>query len=124
MHGDGYVIKHTSQVIYAVLPSGSKAYLKYQVEGNVMKLIETYTPPEFRGRGIATQLVDYAINLAQRNNWLIEPICSYTVYYFMKNREKRGILIERYRNLKEEDWKQLFESARIREKNKESGSAP
>lgn len=123
MRKDEYVIKHTSQVIYIALPSGSKAYLKYQVEDNVMKLIETYTPPEFRGKGVATQLVDYAINLAQRNNWLIEPICSYTIYYFMKNRDKRGILVERYRNLGEEGWKQLFENAKIKEKSKKPGDA-
>lgn len=124
MSEDEYVIKHTSQVIYAVLPSGNKAYLKYQVEGNVMKLIETYTPPEFRGKGIAARLVNYAINLAQRNNWLIEPVCSYTIYYFMNNRDKRNILVEKYRNLEEEIWKRLFESAKTKEKNKKLGDAP
>ncbi|MEM1639840.1 MAG: GNAT family N-acetyltransferase [Desulfurococcaceae archaeon] len=114
-----YTIKHTSQVIYATLPGGKKAYLKYTVENNVMKLIQTYTPEEYRGKGIASQLVDYAINLAQANNWLIEPICSYTVYYFMKNKERRIVLAEKYRNLSEEDWQKLLEEALRKERKGE-----
>lgn len=110
-----YAIKHTSQVIYAVLPSGKKAYLKYIVEEDVMKLIQTYTPEEYRGKGVASQLVNYAINLARANNWLIEPVCSYTIHYFMKNREQRTVLTEKYRNLSEEDWRKLLEEALRRE---------
>jgi hypothetical protein len=110
------VIKHTSQVIYATLDSEKKAYIKYSVEGNVMKLISTYTPPEFRGRGIAGKLVEYAIKLAENNNWLIEPICSYAVYYFMKNKEKRYILVDRFKNMNEEEWKKAFEEALGRER--------
>lgn len=117
-----YVIKHTSRVIYATLPGGSKAYLKYEVEGNVMKLVETYVPPEFRGKGIASRLVDYAVNLAFSNGWLIEPICSYAIYYFMKNEDKRDILVEDFRKLSNEAWQRLFESARMREESKKQGA--
>lgn len=116
MTGEEFTIRHTSQVIYIILPGDVKAYLKYHVEENTMKLIETYTPPEFRGMGIASKLVEYAVNLAHENNWLIEPICSYAIYYFMKNKEKRELLIEKYRDMKEDDWKQLFEHAKIRER--------
>jgi predicted GNAT family acetyltransferase len=111
-------IKHTSQVIYAVLSDKSKAFLKYEVENGVMKLIETYTPPQHRGKGLASELVKYAINLAQFNNWLIEPICSYTVHFFMKNPEYRFILTEKYKNLSEAEWKELLEEAKRRENTK------
>ncbi|MEM4718081.1 MAG: GNAT family N-acetyltransferase [Desulfurococcaceae archaeon] len=109
------VIRHTTQVIYTQLPGNVKAYLKYKVEDNVMKLIETYTPEEFRGKGIGYKLVEYAINLARVNNWLIEPICSFTIYYFMKNKDKRSILIDRYRELDDPDWFKLLEKAKRRE---------
>lgn len=118
MREESYTIKHTSQVIYLTLPSGDKAYLKYSVEGGVMKLIETYTPLEFRGKGIAAMLVNYAVDLARRNNWLIEPVCSYSIYYFMKNKDLREILVENYKNLSDEEWRRLFENAKIREKAK------
>ncbi|MEM4601618.1 MAG: GNAT family N-acetyltransferase [Desulfurococcaceae archaeon] len=111
----GREVKHTSQVIYVVLEDKSKAYLKYQVEGKVMKLVETYTPPQHRGKGIGNVLVNYAIDLAKSNQWLIEPICSYTIYYFMRNKDKRLALVEEYRDLSEEKWVSLFESAKRRE---------
>lgn len=105
-------ISHTSTVIYINLDGGKKAYLKYEVVDNIMKLIETYTPPEYRGRGLAAMLVEYAIDLAKRNNWKIEPVCSYTIYYFMKHHDKRDILVDTYKNLSEEEWRALFERAR------------
>jgi len=108
-------IRHTSQVIYAVLPDRSKAFLKYTVENGVMKLLETYTPQQYRGRGIGAQLVKYAVDLARRNNWLIMPVCSYTIYFFMKNPEYRSILVSDYRNLGEEEWRRLLEEAKTRE---------
>ena len=40
----GLEVRHTSTVIYAKLPDGSKAFLGYRVEGGIMKLVETYTP--------------------------------------------------------------------------------
>ena len=112
-------IKHTSRVIYAKLPDGSKAYIKYSVEGNTMKLLATYTPPQHRGKGIARRLMDYAIELAARNNWLIEPICSYSIHYFIKNPDKRKYLVEKYRNMSEEELKKYFEQRLKEEQEKE-----
>ena len=111
-------VKHTSQVIYVTVGEGKKAYLKYSVENGVMKLLETYTPPEFRGRGIAARLLDHAIMLAEENGWEIEPICSYAVYYFMKNSGKRHILTQRYRSLSDDEWRRLFEEALSRERER------
>jgi len=91
-------VRHTSSVIYVKLPDGSKAYLGYRIEGGIMKLIETYTPPQHRGKGIASKLVEYSIKLAMENNWLIEPICSYAVYYFSKHSEFKNLLIPELRN--------------------------
>ncbi|ADV65233.1 GNAT family N-acetyltransferase [Desulfurococcus mucosus] len=122
MCADEYQVSHTSTVIYARLPDGSKAYIKYSVEGGVMKLISTYTPPQFRGRGIAGRLMEYALKLARENNWLVEPICSYAVYYFMKNPGVRDVLLEKYRGLTEEEWKRFYEEALAREKNSEGKS--
>ncbi|MGB9826993.1 MAG: GNAT family N-acetyltransferase [Thermosphaera sp.] len=114
-------IGHTSSVIYARLKgSEEKAFLRYSVENNSMLLLETYTPPVFRGQGIAKRLVEYAIELARQRGLAIIPICSYTVYFFMKNREYRSILHSDYRDLSDEEWKKLFDEAFSREKSKPS----
>jgi predicted GNAT family acetyltransferase len=106
--------------VYTVFSDGSKAFLKYTVENGIMKLLETYTPPQHRGKGVALQLIKYAIELAKRNNWLIEPICSYVIYFFTKNPDYRYILADPYRSLSDEEWKKLFEEAKMREEMKRS----
>jgi len=102
-------IKHTSRVIYASLPDNSKAFIRYGVENNVMKILETYTPPQHRGMGIAGKLMEYAIKLAEQNGWLIEPICSYSINYFIKHPDKRYMLIESIRNLSDRELIELLQ---------------
>lgn len=112
-------IKHTSTVIYARLSDNSKAFIRYRVENGVMKLIETYTPLQHRGKGIAKKLMQYAIELAKKNNWLIEPICSYSVYYFIKYPEYRELLVPEYRKMSDEELKELFKKRLEEEKKKD-----
>lgn len=114
-----YVIKHTSTVIYAVMPDNTKAYLKYIVDNNVMELLETYTPPKYRGVGIGRRLVEYAIELARRNKWLIKPVCSYTISYFIKNPDKRDVLIPEYREKSSEELQKIFEE-KLREETEKN----
>ncbi len=104
---DELEIKHTSSVIYARLPgSKEKAWIAYEVEGNVMKLLKTYTPPEYRGKGIAAKLTQYAIELARKNGWVIEPVCSYAIHYFIKHPELKQLLKP---ELRDADLRKLFE---------------
>lgn len=112
--GNELEIKHTSSVIYARLPeSKEKAWIAYEVEGNVMKLLKTYTPPEYRGKGIAAKLTQYAVELARRNGWVIEPVCSYAIHYFIKHPELRELLKPELRNA---DLRKLFEERLKEEK--------
>ena len=112
--GNELEIRHTSSVIYARLPgSKEKAWIAYEVEGNVMKLLKTYTPPEYRGKGIAAKLTQYAIELAKKNGWVIEPVCSYAIHYFIKHPELRELLKPELRNA---DLRKLFEERLKEEK--------
>ncbi len=112
-----FEIKHTSSVIYIKLPDGSKAFLGYKVEGGVMKLIETYTPSQHRGKGVARRLIEYAIDLARKQGLLIEPICSYAIYYFMRHPELRNLLIP---ELRDSDLNSLYRQRIEEEKRKAS----
>ncbi|WFO74562.1 N-acetyltransferase [Desulfurococcaceae archaeon MEX13E-LK6-19] len=104
---DSIEIKHTSTVIWARLPDNTKAYIKYEIRENRMLILETYTPPQHRGKGIAKKLMEYAVKLAEEKNLYIEPICSYSIYYFTKNPDKKYILAPEYRDV---DLEQLWRS--------------
>ncbi|MEM1661889.1 MAG: GNAT family N-acetyltransferase [Desulfurococcaceae archaeon] len=111
-------IKHTSRVIYTILDNGSKAYVKYSVNNGIMVLEETYVPEPFRGRGIASSLLDYAVEMAEKNNWVINPHCSYAISYFIKNRDKRKLLIPELRNASDDELNRLMMKRREEEARK------
>ena len=113
-------IKFTKEVIWTKFEDGSKAWLRYSIKNNEMYLLETYTPPQHRGKGVASKLVEKAIEIAKNRNLKIVPICSYTIYYFMKHTEARDILSDGYRLLNENEWRRLFEERLREEKSKKS----
>ncbi|MGQ4913774.1 MAG: GNAT family N-acetyltransferase [Candidatus Asgardarchaeia archaeon] len=89
------IIHHKkSHRFFIKLARGKASYLKYSLEGNVMAIDSTYTPEEFRGRGLAARLMREAIKFARENNYKIKPNCSYAVHYFKKHPEDKDLLIE------------------------------
>lgn len=75
---------------------GKKAVLDFVKRGNEVYVTHTYTPPEFRGRGIAAKLMEALISYCEKNNMKIYPICSYAISFFEKNAELKHMLSERY----------------------------
>lgn len=118
----GFEVRYTSTVFYVSFNDGSKAWLRYSIEGDRMLLIETYTPPQHRGKGVAKAMVEKALEVARSKGLKIVPICSYSVYYFLKNPEARDILAEPYRSMSEEELRKYYEERLEAEKAKESSS--
>ncbi len=115
-------IRYTSEVVYVRLPDGSKAWLLYKVENDKMYLYKTYTPPQHRGKGIARKLVEKAIDIARERGLRVVPVCSYTIRFFMKNPDKRDVLVEELAKLSDKEWQKLLEE-RLREEVREEASS-
>ncbi|MEM1758705.1 MAG: GNAT family N-acetyltransferase [Acidilobaceae archaeon] len=113
------IVEYTSTVFFVRFNDGSKAFLRYNIEGDKIFLIETYTPPQHRGKGVARLMVEKAIEVATNNNLKIVPICSYSVYYFLKNPEKKFMLAEPYNKMSEQELKKYYEERLQAEKAKE-----
>ena len=78
-------------VVY--LKDGHEAELTYaRREGNVLVADHTYVPHEFRGQGIADQLVGALIENARREGTKIVPLCSYVAAQFRRNPEWADLL--------------------------------
>lgn len=52
-----------------------------------LRLTQTIVNPEFRGQGIAGELMKLVVKEAKEKGLKIIPICSYAVSYFKKNNE-------------------------------------
>lgn len=112
-----YKVEYTNTVFFIRLDKREKAWLTYEVENGIMTLKQTYTPEQYRGQGLAKMLVDKAVEVAKQKNLKIKPVCSYSVYYFIKNPEKRDILTEPYRSMREEELQKYFEERLAEEKS-------
>ena len=112
-----FKVEMTGRVFYIRLPDRSKAYLRYHIEDGKLFLDATYTPENWRGRGLARKLVERALEYAAENGLKIAPICSYSVYYFLKNPDRRDMLAEEYRSI---DLEKYFKERLEEERSKES----
>jgi predicted GNAT family acetyltransferase len=72
---------------YVVLLDGREAELTYRRQGQVLVADHTLVPPEFRGKGIAEQLVKRLIADAREEGNRIEPVCSYVELQFRRHPE-------------------------------------
>ncbi len=113
-------VKKAGGVFYIKFDDGEKAYVYTETEGGVLKILETYVPEKHRGRGHARILIEKVVEYAKSNNLRILPICSYSIYYFARNKELRDLLVEDFRNLSDEEWEQLYRK-RLEEEAVKSG---
>lgn len=104
-------------VYFIRFDDGSKAWLSFREEGGRLYLLETYTPEKYRGRGYAAKLVEAAVRDAEATGLKIVPICSYSIYYFLKNKDARKVLADEYRLMSDEELKNYY-SGRISEEQK------
>ena len=64
----------------------------------IYDLVHTLVPPELEGRGIASQLVRFAIETAKSEHVQIYDTCPYVHEWFKKHPEERTILYKGGRN--------------------------
>lgn len=74
------------------LAPGKYAYLKYRINQNELYIDSTFTPEEYRDRGLARKLTEAAIEYARQNSIKIVPNCSYAEHYFKEHPKYRELL--------------------------------
>lgn len=63
---------------------GHYAQLDYELEGQVMSITHTRVPSQFRGRGVAAELMQAALTHARQHGLTVNPVCSYAVAYLRR----------------------------------------
>lgn len=70
------------------------AFMNYRLAGNVISLDHTETPAEARGRGIASQLVEGALQIVRERGLKIVPRCPFVRAYVSKHPEFRDLVAQ------------------------------
>ena len=71
---------------------GVTAFANYRIDGGVITLLHTETPPQARGQGIASQLVAGALQIARARGFKVVPRCAFVRAYIAKHPELRDLL--------------------------------
>lgn len=96
MSSEGAAILHRpDQRMFLIrLAPGTYSFLQYEIKEGKFYVNKTYTPPEYRGKGLATKLLQHAVAWARENGFKIVPVCSFAVEYFRRHPELRDELAE------------------------------
>jgi predicted GNAT family acetyltransferase len=71
---------------------GRLARLDYRLDGTVMRIHHTEVPRELEGRGIASALVQSAVDHARAEGLSIHPLCSYVRVWLRRHPEHADLV--------------------------------
>jgi hypothetical protein len=77
---------------YELDTGGGMAVLNYKIANGVITMMHTETPPELRGRGIASQLVKSALDAARAHGLKVVPRCPFVSAYIARHPEFRDLV--------------------------------
>lgn len=90
-----HAISHEPDAQRYVLRSNGDtvAVLDYAINGNQISFNHTYTKPPFRGRGLAAELVNFAIDdVESTTTYRVVPMCWYVADWFDEHADRRALL--------------------------------
>ena len=69
--------------------------IDYTVDGDVISFTHTGTPAQYRGRGLAGQLTQCALDDVRANDRKVVPLCPFTASYIADNPEYADLVASR-----------------------------
>ena len=72
---------------YELEIAGQIVYANYRLQGNILNIDYVFAPEELRGSGAAGKLLEEIVQLAQKNKWVINPICGYAAAWLRRHKQ-------------------------------------
>lgn len=86
------VVDNTEKHRFEISFDGHTAFTTYQIADGVITFIHTVVPPEFRGKGIGSQLVRGELDVARARGLKVVPKCEFVAGYIDKHPEFQDLL--------------------------------
>lgn len=88
-----HAIEHKpNQHRFEYTEDGLTSHTDYELDDGVMVITHTAVPSPLNGRGIAADLTRAALDLARREGWQVDPVCSYAQSFIRRNKEYQDLL--------------------------------
>ena len=81
------------------------AFSNYRRNGDTLHFIKTRVPPELEGQGVASRLVQAALDDARAQHLTVVPICRFVTAYIRRHPEYRDLVYPDFRHLVEREPK-------------------
>jgi uncharacterized protein len=90
---DVQVTRNADESRYEIAVDGTLAgFTKYLLHGDRADFIHTEIAEEFGGRGLASQLIRYALDDARRQHWQVLPYCPFVKAFIAKHDDYRDLV--------------------------------
>jgi uncharacterized protein len=87
------VIYNEAAQRYELTEDGATAFVHYERRGAVLVFDHTVTPPELRGRGIASRVVKAALDDVRARELKIVADCSFVADYVARHPEVADLIV-------------------------------
>jgi hypothetical protein len=77
---------------FETIEEGITGYVEYERYDSGLDLTHTIVPKAIGGRGVAADLVKYALDYAAQNSLKVKPTCSYVKVYIDRHKAQYGHL--------------------------------
>ena len=86
------LIKNEKESRFEMIVDGNIAIIIYKEYPGKIALLHTEVPPVLEGRGVATAIIEKALNYIEQNNLQLIPLCPMVVTYLKRHPEWKRIV--------------------------------
>ena len=92
---DAHVVEHdTTSHRFLIRLDGRESYLAYRQSRRTLEFYHTFVPEEFRGRGLAEQIVRAGFEYAKANKFIVDPTCPYIALTYLRRHPEYAPLVK------------------------------
>lgn len=88
------IVNNVSAQRFEWTEDGVLSVVDYQVQNGVMTIVHTGVPEAVSGRGIASDLVRFALDTAREQGLKLRPLCSYAAAFIERHPEYQPLLAD------------------------------
>lgn len=89
---DPVVIHNAARSRFELNLDGHRCELNYRLDGNTLRIHHTGVAPALEGRGLASRLVQAAVDHARAQQLKIIPMCSYVSAWLRRHPEHADLI--------------------------------
>jgi predicted GNAT family acetyltransferase len=86
------LVKNVKENQFEMVVAGSTAIIEFKEFPGKIALIHTEVPPAIEGKGVATAIIEKALNYIEQNNLKLIPLCPVVVAYVKRHPEWNRIV--------------------------------